>query len=106
MKTFGLLALGGAMGLQFEDLSYDNLRGAFSKVNQFENFYKFFLISKIKWNFRLFQRSMAIETSILPSLAMTTFHTSNGATQTVMDLSHFLNPLDVDQNQDSGTHLQ
>ena len=48
MKTFGLLALGGAMGLQFEDLSYDNLRGAFSKVNQFENFYKFFLISKIK----------------------------------------------------------
>ena len=41
MKTFGLLALGGAMGLQFEDLSYDNLRGAFSKVNQFENFYNF-----------------------------------------------------------------
>ena len=32
MKTFGLLALGGAMGLQFEDLTYDNLRGAFSKV--------------------------------------------------------------------------
>ena len=41
MKTFGLLALGGAMGLQFEDLSYDNLRGAFSKVNQFENFHNF-----------------------------------------------------------------
>ena len=32
MKTFGLLALGGAMGLKFEDLSYDNLRASFSKV--------------------------------------------------------------------------
>ena len=32
MKTFGLLALGGAMGLKFEDLSYNNLRDAFSKV--------------------------------------------------------------------------
>ena len=33
MKTVGLLALGGAMGLKFEDLSYDNLRASFSKVN-------------------------------------------------------------------------
>ena len=33
MKTFGLLALGGAMGLKFEDLSYSNLREAYSKVN-------------------------------------------------------------------------
>ena len=32
MKTVGLLALGGAMGLKFEDLSYNNLRDAFSKV--------------------------------------------------------------------------
>jgi len=32
MKTFGLLALGGAMGLKFEDLSYTNLRDAFSKA--------------------------------------------------------------------------
>jgi len=32
MKTFGLLALGGAMGLKFEDLSYNNLRDAFSKA--------------------------------------------------------------------------
>ena len=35
MKTFGLLALGGAMGLKFEDLSYNNLRDAFSKVRLF-----------------------------------------------------------------------
>ena len=34
MKTVGLLALGGAMGLKFEDLSYDNLRASFSKVRQ------------------------------------------------------------------------
>jgi len=32
MKLFGVLALGGAMGIQFEDLSYDNLRGAFTKA--------------------------------------------------------------------------
>ena len=32
MKTFGLLALSGAMGLKFEDLSYNNLRDAFTKV--------------------------------------------------------------------------
>jgi len=32
MKTFGLLALGGAMGLKFEDLSYNNLRDAYSKA--------------------------------------------------------------------------
>ena len=35
MKTFGLLALGGAMGLKFEDLSYNNLRDAFTKVKTF-----------------------------------------------------------------------
>ena len=34
---------------------------------------------------------------------MTTFHTSNGAMQMEMDLLHFLNPLDVVQNLDSGT---
>jgi len=32
MKTVGLLALGGAMGLKFEDLTYDNLRASFSKA--------------------------------------------------------------------------
>ena len=39
MKTVGLLALGGAMGLKFEDLSYNNLRDAFTKVQNF-NFQK------------------------------------------------------------------
>ena len=34
MKTFGILALGGAMGVQFEDLSYNNLREAFMEVSQ------------------------------------------------------------------------
>ena len=34
MKTFGILALGGAMGVQFEDLSYNNLREAFMGVSQ------------------------------------------------------------------------
>ena len=32
MRLFGLLTLGGAMALNFEDLSYENLKGAFSKV--------------------------------------------------------------------------
>ena len=32
MKTFGILAIGGAMGLQFEDLNYSNLREAYLKV--------------------------------------------------------------------------
>ena len=36
MKLFGtLLALGGAMSLQVEDLTYDKMRGAFSKVRKF-----------------------------------------------------------------------
>ena len=35
MKTFGLLALGGAMSLKFEDLTYNNLRDAFTKVRNF-----------------------------------------------------------------------
>ena len=34
MKTFGILALGGAMGVQFEDLTYNNLREAFMEVSQ------------------------------------------------------------------------
>ena len=38
------------------------------------------------------------------SLATITFHTSNGAMQMVMDQLHFLNQLDVDLKQDSGTH--
>ena len=33
MKTFGILALGGAMGVQFEDLNYNNLRAAFMEVS-------------------------------------------------------------------------
>ena len=33
MKTVGLLALGGAMGLKFEDLSYKTLQTAFSNVS-------------------------------------------------------------------------
>ena len=43
MKLFGtLLALGGAMSLQVEDLTYDKMRGAFSKVRKFstKNFKK------------------------------------------------------------------
>ena len=32
MKTFGILALGGAMGIQFEDLNYTNLREAYLQV--------------------------------------------------------------------------
>ena len=102
MKTFGILALGGAMGLKFEDLSYDNLRASFSKVR-----YNF-IDSRTKNStiFRPFQRFMETKTSILPSLVMTTFHTSNGAMLTEMELLHFLNLLDVDQNQDSGTQLK
>ena len=53
--------------------------------------------------YRPFPVSMETETSILLSLVTTTFHTSNGAMQTEMDLLHFLNQLDVVQNQDSGT---
>ena len=33
MRVLGLLALGGAMGLKFEDLSYTKLKSAFSKVS-------------------------------------------------------------------------
>ena len=33
MKTFGILALGGAMGVQFEDLTYKNLREAYMEVS-------------------------------------------------------------------------
>ena len=33
MRVLGLLALGGAMGLNFEDLSYSRLKSAFSKVS-------------------------------------------------------------------------
>ena len=32
MRLFQFLTLGGAMALNFEDLSYSNLKGAFSKV--------------------------------------------------------------------------
>ena len=32
MKTVGLLALGGASGLKFEDLSFDTLKTAFNQV--------------------------------------------------------------------------
>ena len=32
MKTFGIFALGGAMGIQFEDLNYSNLREAYLQV--------------------------------------------------------------------------
>ena len=39
-------------------------------------------------------------------LVTTTFHTSNGAMQTEMDLLHFSNPLDVVQKQDSGIQLK
>ena len=49
---------------------------------------------------------MATETST-PRLSVTiTFHTSNGAMLMEMELLHFLNLLDVDQNQDSGTQLK
>ena len=100
MKTFGLLALGGAMGLKFEDLSYNNLRDAFSKVRTL------FLLQPFTSKLRLFPVFMATETLILPSLVTTTFHISNGVTQMEMDQLPFLNPLDVDQNQDSGTQLK
>ena len=33
MKLFGLLALGGGMGLKFEDLNYNAMREAFSNVS-------------------------------------------------------------------------
>ena len=33
MRVLGLLALGGAMGLNFEDLGYNKLKSAFSKVS-------------------------------------------------------------------------
>ena len=33
MRVTGLLALGGAMALNFEELSYNKLKGAFSKVS-------------------------------------------------------------------------
>ena len=55
--------------------------------------------------FRQFLVFTVREISIPPSLAMTTFHTSTGATQTATDLSHFLNPPVVAPNQDSGTQL-
>ena len=49
---------------------------------------------------------MATETST-PRLSVTTiFHISNGVMQMEMDQLLFLNPLDVDQNQDSGTQLK
>lgn len=34
MKSFGILALGGAMGVQFEDLTYNNLREAYMEVSE------------------------------------------------------------------------
>ena len=100
MKTFGLLALGGAMGLKFEDLSYNNLRDAFSKVRQFLS------LDLFTSELRRFPVFMATETSILLSLVTTIFHISNGAMPMEMDQLPFLNPPDVDQNQDFGTQLK
>ena len=100
MKTFGLLALGGAMGLKFEDLSYTNLRDAFSKVRQF------LCLDLFTSKLRRFPVFMATETLILLSLVTTISHTSNGAMPMEMDQLPFLNPPDVDQNQDSGTQLK
>ena len=100
MKTFGLLALGGAMGLKFEDLSYNNLRDAFSKVRQF------LWLDPFTSKFRQFPVFMATEI-LIPRLSVTTtFHISNGAMPMEMDQLPFLNPPDVDQNQDSGTQLK
>ena len=105
MKTFGILALGGAMGVQFEDLSYNNLRAAFMEVSLKISYLKKSEIILIKI-FRLFQKFMATKISILESLATTIYHSSNGATQMEMGLSLFMNQLNVDQKQDSGTHLK
>ena len=33
MRVLGFLAIGGAMALNFEELSYNKLKGAFSKVS-------------------------------------------------------------------------
>ena len=49
---------------------------------------------------------MATKISIPESLATTTYHSSNGATQTAMGLSLFMNQLNVAQKQDFGTHLK
>ena len=49
---------------------------------------------------------MATETSTQRLSVMTTFHISNGAMPMEMDQLLFLNPLDVDRNQDSGTQLK
>jgi len=44
---------------------------------------------------------------LIPRLSVTTtFHISNGAMPMEMDQLPFLNPPDVDQNQDSGTQLK
>ena len=111
MKTFGILALGGAMGIQFEDLSYNNLREAFMEVS-LQSLLTYFVTRKnksifepflIDW-FRLYQKFMVTKISIPQSSVTTTFHISNGATQMEMEPLLFLNQLDVDQNQDSGTH--
>jgi len=49
---------------------------------------------------------METKISILLSSVTTTFHISNGAMPMEMDQLPFLNPPDVDQNQDSGTQLK
>ena len=63
-------------------------------------------ITKISKYFRLYQKFMVTKTLTQLLLVTTTFHTSNGAMQTEMDLLHFSNPLDVVQKQDSGTQLK
>ena len=123
MKTFGILALGGAMGIQFEDLNYTNLREAYLQVFSLihplpmpepgpEDLLFWLLVrppSTIHFwldrpLFRRFQKFMETKISIPISLATITFHISNGAMLMAMDQLHFLNQLDVDQKQDSGTH--
>ena len=89
------------MSLNFEDLSYTKLKGAFSKVKL--TFLSWpqngQLMSRLLTGyFRLSQEFTVIEILIRKSLATITSHFSNGAIQTEMDQSHFLNQLDVDQN--------
>ena len=35
MKIFGLLVIGGAVGLKFEDLTFDTLKSSFNQVSSF-----------------------------------------------------------------------
>ena len=111
MKLFGtLLALGGAMSLQVEDLTYDKMRGAFSKVGKFQKKFQKKFSKRIFKNFKnIFRpsiRFMEAKISIQLSLVTTIFHISIGAIQMAMELSHFLNLPVAAQKLDSGTLLK